>query len=73
MIITLIIYFLYYDEIIHYADKMFTLASADALDYAAVFEDAAEELHILGKLVPPHYQYTESSDEVCFFNTFSKN
>jgi hypothetical protein len=40
----------------------------DALDYAAVFEDAAEELHILGKLVPPHYQYTESADEVSYFN-----
>ncbi len=68
MILTLIIYVLYYDEIIQYADKMSTLAWADALDYAAVFEDAAEELHILGKLVPPHYQYTESSDEVCCFN-----
>ncbi len=44
---------------------MFTLSPGDALDYAAVFEDATEELHILGKLVPPHYQYTESADEVC--------
>lgn len=43
---------------------MSTLSPGDALDYAAVFEDAAEELHILGKLVPPHYQYTESADEV---------
>lgn len=43
---------------------MFTLSTADALDYTAVFEDAAEELHILGKLVPPHYQYTGASDEV---------
>ncbi|CAF0734399.1 unnamed protein product [Rotaria sp. Silwood1] len=43
---------------------MFTLSPGDALDYAAVFEDAAEELHILGKLVPPHYQYTESADEI---------
>jgi len=43
---------------------MFTLNPGDALDYAAVFEDAAEELHILGKLVPPHHQYTESADEV---------
>jgi hypothetical protein len=47
---------------------MFSLSPGDALDYAAVFEDAAEELHILGKLVPPHYQYTESADEVCYFS-----
>lgn len=45
---------------------MFTLSPGDALDYAAAFEDAAEELHILGKLVPPHYQYTETADEVCY-------
>lgn len=43
---------------------MFTLSTADALDFAAAFEDAAEELHILGKLVPPHYQYSGASDEV---------
>ncbi|CAF1078555.1 unnamed protein product [Adineta ricciae] len=43
---------------------MFTLSTADALDFAAVFEDAAEELHILGKLVPSHYQYTAASDEI---------
>ncbi|CAF2704171.1 unnamed protein product [Rotaria sp. Silwood2] len=43
---------------------MFTLSPGDALDYAAAFEDTAEELHILGKLVPPHYQYTESADEI---------
>ncbi len=43
---------------------MLTLSPGDALDYAAIFEDSAEELHILGKLVPPHYQYTESADEV---------
>ncbi|CAF0727984.1 unnamed protein product [Adineta steineri] len=43
---------------------MFTLSPVDALDYAAVFEDAAEELHILGKLMPSHYQYTGSSDEI---------
>ena len=65
MIITLIIYsVLSDDEIAKYVEKMFTLSTAEALDYAAVFEDAAEELHILGKLVPSHYQYTESSDEV---------
>ncbi|CAF0746552.1 unnamed protein product [Adineta ricciae] len=43
---------------------MFTLSTADALDFAAAFEDAAEELHILGKLVPSHYQYTGASDEI---------
>ncbi|CAF4123961.1 unnamed protein product [Rotaria magnacalcarata] len=40
------------------------LSPGDALDFAAAFEDAAEELHILGKLVPPHYQYTEGADEI---------
>ena len=43
---------------------MLSLAPGDALDYAAAFEDAAEELHILGKLVPSHYQYTRAADEV---------
>ena len=43
---------------------MLSLAPGDALDYAAAFEDAAEELHILGKLVPAHYQYTRAADEV---------
>ena len=57
-------YFYTNDEILKCIAKMFTLSPGDALDYAAVFEDAAEELHILGKLVPPHYQYTESADEV---------
>ncbi len=69
MIITLIIYiFCANDEIVKWIAEMFTLSPSDALDYAAVFEDAAEELHILGKLVPPHHQYTESADEVCNFN-----
>ncbi len=68
MIITLIIHiFLYNGEIRTTIAKMFTLSPADALDYAALLEDAAEELHILGKLVPPHHQYTESADEVCYF------
>ena len=48
----------------YFARTMFSITPANALDYAAVFEDATEELHILGKLVPAHYQYTESADEV---------
>lgn len=43
---------------------MLRISAVEALDYAAVLEDAAAELHILGKLVPPHYQYTESAEEI---------
>jgi hypothetical protein len=66
MVVTSIVdsVFHWYDEVIKCIERMFTLSTADALDYTAVFEDAAEELHILGKLVPPHHQYTGSSDEV---------
>jgi hypothetical protein len=46
---------------------MSSLSTVQAFDYAAILEDAAEELHILGRLVPPHYQYTESADDVCCF------
>ncbi|CAF1665778.1 unnamed protein product, partial [Didymodactylos carnosus] len=42
---------------------MLSVHPADALAYAAVFEDAAEELHILGKIMPANYQYTEEADE----------
>jgi hypothetical protein len=53
-----------YDDIRACVKTMLKLSPVEALDYAAALEDAAEELHILGKLVPPHYQYTESADEV---------
>ena len=53
-----------YDDIRACVKTMSKLSPVEALDYAAALEDAAEELHILGKLVPPHYQYTESADEV---------
>lgn len=45
---------------------MLKLQTVQALDYAAVLEDTVEELHILGKLVPAHYQYTEAAEEVYF-------
>ena len=45
---------------------MLKLSPVEALDYAAALEDAAEELHILGRLVPPHYQYSETAEEVRF-------
>lgn len=69
MIITSITAFSYscssdYDDIRACVKTMSKLSPVEALDYAAALEDAAEELHILGKLVPPHYQYTESADEV---------
>ena len=51
--------------------EMLKLPPVKALDYAAALEDAAEELHILGKLVPPHYQYTESAEEVRFILQFN--
>ena len=53
-----------YEEVRACGETMLKLSPVEALDYAAALEDAAEELHILGKLVPPHYQYTESADEV---------
>lgn len=43
---------------------MLKLQTVQALDYAAVLEDTVEELHILGKLVPAHYQYTEAAEEI---------